>query len=138
MTVHVSFRKSLPFRIPEWVMAAMMLLWGWMVLTNPTMFAANPSFNGMAAILPQEGWGSAATLLGVAGLIGLGINGFWVATPFIRAASSFGRAFLWLQIEFGLMAAGQATTGTAIYIGLVLLEGWNIYRAMGDARVATS
>lgn len=137
MSVHVSFRQTLPFRLPEWIMAATMLLWGWLVLTNPTMFAANPSFEGMRAIMPQEGWGAAATLLGVAGLIGLGINGFWVATPFIRAVSSFGRAFLWLQIEFGLLASGSATTGAAVYIGLVGLEVWNIYRAMGDARVAT-
>lgn len=137
MTVHVSFQKSLPFRIPEWIMSAMMLLWGWLVLISPTMFADNVVFKGMVAILPQHGWGAAATLLGVAGLIGLGINGFWVATPFIRALASFGRAFLWLQIEFGLLAAGSPTTGTAIYIGLVGLEMWNVYRATGDARAAT-
>ena len=138
MSVHVSFRQTLPLRVPEWILASMMLFWGWMVLTNPAMFSANSAFGGMKAILAQEGWGAAASLLGMAGLVGLGINGLWVATPFIRAAAAFGRAFLWLQIEFGLLASQQPTTGTAIYIGLVALELWNIYRAMGDARVATS
>ena len=79
---------------------------------------------------------SGALALGLAGLVGLAINGFWKATPFIRTASAFGRAFLWLQIHFGIYASGTPSTGTVVYLGLVSLEIWNIYRAMGDARTA--
>lgn len=100
------------------------------------MFAGNPSFSAMLNIMSQSAWGSGALALGLAGLVGLAINGFWKATPFIRTASAFGRAFLWLQIHFGIYASGTPSTGTVVYLGLVSLEIWNIYRAMGDARTA--
>ncbi len=136
MTVHVRFQQTLPLRVPEWILAGMMLFWGWNVLSHIGMFAGNPAFRAMLNIMPQSAWGSGALALGLAGLVGLAINGFWKATPFIRAASAFGRAFLWLQIHFGIYASGTPSTGTVVYLGLVSLEIWNIYRAMGDARTA--
>ncbi len=133
------FEKSFPLRVPEWILTAMMTAWGVGVLAHPDMFAQNPAFNGMLGILPQVTWGLIALILGVGGLFGLGVNGFWVATPFIRAVASAGRAFLWTQIEFGLLAgSGLASTGVYIYVGLLGLEIWNIYRAMKDARDAVS
>lgn len=136
MTVHVSFRETFPLRVPEWIAAAMMADWGRKLLANPAIFDTSPAFRAMGAIMPQWAWGSFATCLGGLGLIALGINGFWRATPFLRAAASFGRMFVWLQIQFGLIAGGLPTTGTSIYIGLAALEIWNMYRASGDARRA--
>lgn len=136
MTVHVSFRETFPLRVPEWIAAAMMADWGRKVLAFPNMFATSPSFKAMGAILPQYGWGMLSVCLGGLGLIALAINGFWKATPFFRMAASFGRMFVWLQIQFGLLASGLPTTGTSIYVGLAALEIWNLYRASGDARRA--
>ncbi len=136
ITVSPHFKQTFPMRAPEWILTGMMTAWGYGVLTHPGMFAENPSFRGMSAILSQSTWGSIALLLGLSGLLGLGINGFWKATPFIRAASSAGRAFVWTQIQFGLMAAGMPTTGVYIYVGLLALEIWNVNRAMGDAAAA--
>ena len=137
MTVHVTpFRQSLPLRVPEWIMAAMMLHWGWNVLSNPEMFSLSPSFDGMTKLWSQAIWGQLAMALGLIGLVGLAINGHWRPTPAIRGASSFGRMLLWLQIWVGFIAAGSPTTGTTIYLGLTLLEFWNIYRAGGDLALA--
>lgn len=138
MAVHLAWKETFPLRIPEWICAGMMTLWGWTVLTVGGLFSSNPSFAGMAAIMPQWTWGLWATSLGLAGLLALAINGFWKPTPFIRIVSAFGRTFLWIQIEFGLLATGEPTTGTTIYVGLAALEIWNIYRAAGDARRAVS
>ncbi len=136
MTVHVSFRETFPLRVPEWIAAAMMADWGRKLLAFPEIFDRSPAFGSMDAIMPQWAWGNMALGLGGLGMIALAINGFWRATPFLRAGASFGRMFLWLQIQFGLAAAGQPTTGTSIYIGLAALEIWNLYRASGDARRA--
>lgn len=137
MAVHLAWTQTFPLRVPEWICASMMTLWGWTVATVPTLFATNAAFSGMAEIMPQWVWGAWSLVLGISGLLALGINGFWTPTPFIRLVSSFGRMFLWMQIQFGLLATGQPSTGTAIYIGLAALEIWNIYRAAGDARRAT-
>lgn len=136
MTVHVSFRETFPLRVPEWIAAAMMADWGRKLLAFPEIFDHSPAFHSMSLILPQWAWGSVAAVLGGLGLIALAINGLWRATPFFRLAASFGRMFLWLQIQFGLLAGGMPTTGTSIYIGLAALEIWNMYRASGDARRA--
>ncbi|URI15921.1 hypothetical protein [Brevundimonas albigilva] len=138
MTVHLRFQDTLHLRVPEWIAAAMMADWGRKLLAHDDIFARQSSFAGMAAIMPQWAWGVWALILGGLGLIALAINGFWVATPFLRMAASFGRLFLWLQIQFGLLAAGLPTTGTSIYIGIAALELWNLYRAGGDARRAVS
>lgn len=117
MTVHVSFRETFPLRVPEWIAAAMMADWGRKLLANPDIFASAPAYAGMEAIMAQWAWGSLAAGLGSLGLIALAINGLWQATPFLRALASFGRMFVWLQIQFGLIASGLPTTGTSIYIG---------------------
>lgn len=135
MAVHVRFHETLPLRIPEWISASMMTLWGWVVLTDLTLFASNPSFAAMTR-LPQWVWGDLALFCGLAGLVGLGINGFWRATPFIRAVAAGGRMLMWLAIVLGLASSLSLSTGLPIYFGLVALECWNIYRAMGDARIA--
>lgn len=135
MAVHVRFHETLPLRIPEWISASMMTLWGWVVLTDQTLFANSPSFAAMNQF-PQWVWGSLALACGLAGLVGLGINGFWKATPFIRAAAAGGRMLMWLAIVVGLASSGNLSTGLPTYFGLAALELWNIYRAMGDARIA--
>lgn len=137
MAVHVRFQQTFPLRIPEWIEAAIMTCLGLMVLVNPGMFEQTPSFNGMAQILPQEAWGIAALILGMLGLVALAINGFWKATPFIRAMCAFARCFVWLQIIFGLMLTGIPTTGLVVYPWLLILDVWNINRATADARAVT-
>lgn len=136
MTVHVSFKETFPLRAPEWIAAGMMADWGRKLLAFPDIFATSPAFGSMDAIMAQWAWGSLAMALGGLGLIALAINGLWFATPFFRLVASFGRMFLWLQIQFGLLAGGMPNTGTSIYIGLAALEIWNMYRASGDARRA--
>lgn len=139
MTVHLRFQDTLPLRVPEWIWAGFTAAWGWNIMIHPSMFANNPRFfSGVAAIMPQGAWGSLAICTGLVGLIALGINGFWRATPFIRTLAAFGRAMLWLLFFFGLNASGNASTGPLLYLGLVVTEIWNIYRAMGDARTAVS
>ena len=136
MTVHVKFSETLPLRAAEWIMSFTMITWGLIVLTNPGIFSTAPSFRGMEHIMPQNTWGILALLFGTIGSCALAINGFWVATPFIRAVCAFIRCFFWFQITLGLFAGGVATTGLAIYPWLFAMDMWNIYRAMSDARRA--
>ena len=137
MTVHLRFQDTLPLRVPEWIWAGFTAAWGWNILIHPAMFASNAaSFGGASAMMPQEAWGGWAVATGLGGLIALGINGFWKATPFIRTLAAVGRMVLWLLFIVALTSTGRASTGPLLYLGLVATELWNIYRAMGDARTA--
>lgn len=134
--VHIRFHETLPLRASEWVLAFIMFTWGMIVVTHPTMFATAPAFAGMEGIADQIMWGVSAIVLGVTGVVALGINGFWKATPFIRAFCAFTRCFFWLQITFGLIRSENPIDDLAIYPWLLVLDLWNIYRAMSDARIA--
>ena len=137
MTVHVTWKETLPLRVPEWIWAAFTAFWGWNILIHPTMFADNlRSFGGAAGMMSQTAWGAWAVITGLCGLGALAINGFWKATPFIRTVAAFGRVMLWVLFYIALVGDGRASTGPIVYLGLVATELWNIYRAMGDARTA--
>jgi len=97
------------------------------------MFERSRAFAGMEH---QPIWGAAALALGMLGWVALAINGFWRATPFIRALCAFLRGFLWLTIIIGLALSGEPTTGLAVYPWILALDIWNIYRSASDARSA--
>lgn len=136
MAVHVRFQETFPLRASEWALAFIMFSWGLICFSYPGMFTSNYTFSGMAAMASQQTWAVGALVMGSIGLVALAINGFWRATPFIRAACAALRAGMWLTITFGLFATDNPTTGLAIYPWLFILDMWNIYRAMSDARSA--
>ncbi|MGO4287491.1 hypothetical protein [Bosea sp. TAB14] len=90
-------------------------------------------------MMKESTWGWFAIAIGVFRLLALVVNGTFSGTwygrwsPHVRALASFLSCFLWLQITFGLLASDAATTGLAVYPGLLVLDAMNIVAATKDA-----
>jgi hypothetical protein len=137
--LYLGITDHFPARRSEWVLAAIMVGWGWLLIRPEAVFAGNPAWRQMAALMDESTWGWLAISIGAFRLLALVINGTFARTwygrwsPHVRAFASFLACFLWFQIAFGLWASDAATTGLAIYPGLLVLDAMNIVAASKDA-----
>lgn len=137
--LYLGIHDHFPARRSEWVLAGIMVAWGWILLKPTSAFGAHPSWAQMAAIMSEEAWGWLAVCVGSFRLLALIINGTFARTwygrwsPHVRALASFLTCFIWFQISFGLWASDAATTGLAVYPGLLVLDAMNIVSASKDA-----
>jgi len=137
--LYLGIHDHFPARRSEWVLACILIAWGWILLKPAAAFAGNPAWSQMAAMMSEESWGRLAIAIGAFRLVALIINGTFARTwygrwsPHVRALASFLTCFLWFQISFGLLASDAATTGLAVYPGLFVLDVMNIVAAARDA-----
>ncbi|WP_162260045.1 hypothetical protein [Bosea sp. Root670] len=109
------------------------------MISPASTFAGNRAWSQMAAMMSEGAWGWFAIGVGTFRLLALIINGTFAGTwygrwsPHVRALASFLTCFLWFQISFGLWASDAATTGLAVYPGLLVLDAMNIVAATKDA-----
>ncbi len=137
--LYLGIHDHFPARRSEWVLAGIMVAWGWILLKPTAVFASHPSWSQMAAMMDEATWGWLAISIGSFRLLALIVNGTFARTwygrwsPHVRALASFLSCFLWFQISFGLWASDAATTGLAVYPGLLVLDAMNIVAASKDA-----
>lgn len=137
--LYLGIADHFPARRSEWVLACVMVAWGWILLAPTQTFAGSAAWAQMAAMMHETTWGRLAIGIGAFRLLALIINGTFSRTwygrwsPHVRALASFLSCFLWFQISFGLLAADVATTGLAVYPGLLALDAMNIVAATKDA-----
>ncbi|KRE06271.1 hypothetical protein ASE61_25215 [Bosea sp. Root670] len=128
-----------PARRSEWVLAGIMVAWGWILIGPGATFAGHRACSQMAAMMSENAWGWFAIGIGAFRLLALIINGTFSGTwygrwsPHVRALAPLLTCFLWFQISFGLWASDAATTGLAVYPGLLVLDAMNIVAATKDA-----
>jgi hypothetical protein len=136
--LYLGIHDHFPARRSEWVLAGIMVAWGWILLKPEAVFS-QPEWAQMAAMMDEATWGWLAISIGSFRLLALIINGTFARTwygrwsPHVRALASFLTCFLWFQISFGLWASDAATTGLAVYPGLLVLDAMNIVAASKDA-----
>lgn len=137
--LYLGIHDHFPARRSEWVLAGIMVVWGWILISPSPTFAGNKAWSQMAAMMSETGWGWFAIGIGTFRLLALIINGTFSGTwygrwsPHVRAFASFLTCFLWFQISFGLWVSDAATTGLAVYPGLLVLDAMNIVAATKDA-----
>lgn len=137
--LYLGIQEHFPARRSEWVLAGMMLAWGMILLRPGELFADNPAWAQMSLYMSEEYWGKLAVAVGTFRLVALIINGTFATTwygrwsPHVRALASFLSCFIWFQITFGLVNSNAATTGLAVYPGLLVLDAMNIVAASRDA-----
>lgn len=132
----VRFQQTFPLRIAEWLMSAVLISWGVILGLNSTVFAISPVMGELAHNAPQGYWAVGMLALGLVRFVMLVVNGAWRASPHLRAAGAFLTCFVWLQISFALARTGIPNVGLAVYPWFLLLDTYNVFRAMSDARVA--
>lgn len=137
--LYLGIAHHFPARRSEWVLACMLVAWGWLLLKPGETFASNPAWSQMSLWMDEHSWGLFAVGVGSFRLGALVVNGSFSNTwygrfsPHVRGAASFLSCFLWFQISFGLWASDAATTGLAVYPGLLVLDAMNIIAASRDA-----
>jgi len=137
--LYLGIHDHFPARRSEWVLAGIMVAWGCLLISPTAVFAQSKAWSQMAAMMPETVWGWCAIAVGAFRLLALIINGTFSGTwygrwsPHVRALASFLTCFLWFQISFGLWASDAATTGLAVYPGLLVLDAMNIVAASKDA-----
>ena len=137
--LYLGIHDHFPARRSEWVLAGVMVAWGWLLISPEPVFAQSKAWTQMAAMMSEAAWGWLAIGVGLFRLIALIINGTFAGTwygrwsPHVRALASFLACFLWFQISFGLWASDAATTGLSVYPGLFVLDAMNTVAASKDA-----
>ncbi|TCR60924.1 hypothetical protein [Bosea sp. BK604] len=139
LRVYRGIHDHFPARRSEWVLAGIMVVWGWILFGPDETFARSVSWAQMAALAGEGTWAVWAIATGVFRFAALIVNGTFHDTwygrwsPHVRMVASFLSCFLWLQITFGLLAAETTTTGLAVYPGLLVLDLMNVVAAASDA-----
>jgi hypothetical protein len=132
----VRFRETFRERMPEWIQATGMLLWGLMTLFSPDLFAHQHFFQPLLQIMPQVAWGMAATLVGLIRLIFLVINGAYRPSAHIRAFGCVLGCLLWGSLLISALALDWLTPTTSIYVMLLGLDFLSLWFSAGDAKLA--
>ncbi len=126
-------------RALEWFSAFVMLGWG-VTLLFPGDTLAGAQYAAFARFgMTEEFWSWAFSIVGIARLVALYINGRWPKSPHIRMAGSLFGALSWAQVSYLLFvsswaATGVPTTGPVVYGLLAMADLLGIARAAFDAR----
>jgi hypothetical protein len=132
----VRFKETFRERMPEWVQAAGMLLWGLMTLCSPDLFIHGHFFQPLLQIMPQVAWGASAAIIGSVRLIFLVINGAYRPSAHIRAVGCVLGCLLWGNLLISTLALDWLTPATSIYTMLLGLDFLSLWFSAGDAKLA--
>lgn len=127
-------------RAAEWALAAVIFLWGWVLLLPHATFDL-PAYHIMRAMAPETVWGFACVLIGVVRLGALVVNGTFANTaysrwsPHVRMGMSFLSVFFWYSVTMTFLTGSSPPgTGLAVYPVLLALEIYCTFRAARDSR----
>lgn len=126
-----SFRN----RMPEWVLAAGLLLWGILVCMYPIALTTESS-HIITAVVSPFGWGIIAIIAGLIRLIFLIINGAWRPSAHIRAIGSIISASLCGAIVVSTITSVSLIIVTVPYVILLVLDLISLWFSAEDAKLA--
>lgn len=124
-------------RLAEWLLAAILLTWGVVLIRPEYSFDTSAAFMGLAAIAPERTWGWFCILTGLSRLFALVVNGVWTPpTYWLRSLTSGLSILFWFTVVFGIVVNGLPSTGLAVYPWLLVAELFCLYRTARDYRIS--
>jgi hypothetical protein len=129
------FRVAVMERLSEWAFAAMLLLWG-VVLVMPAETFDGRAFAAFRTLFDETTLGALLCVGGAIRLAVLSLNGIWRPLYYVRAWMALSSTVIWAAIAIGFASSGAFGTWIAIYPVLVAFEAMNVIRAMSDAAAA--
>lgn len=132
MQVFGTLRGVFITRMCEWLLGAVMLMWGF-VLLLPSLAFERPAFSAIRTLMSEETLAYVCLLVGVARLTVLGFNGMFWPLYHLRALLSIVFMMFWFFITLGFVASGDVGQWLASYPLFVFAEGINALRAAADA-----
>lgn len=125
-------------RVGDWALAMMMLTFGFVLLSMPSLFYQVHAFQVLAKMAPALSWGTICVALGGTRLLTLIVNGTFPIfrwSPHIRFFMALLSCFVWFQIILGLLDAPAITPAVAVYPYLFLFDMYNTFLAASEAGI---
>lgn len=132
----IRFKSSFRERLPEWIAGLTLLLWGILVLVEPTTLWQRDFFTALATIAAQTTWGIVATIVALTRLAALTVNGAWRPTGHLRAITAFTSAMVWATLLISFMALTWNPPTMALILSLLVTDIFALWFAAGDAKMA--
>ena len=126
------FARTFRERAPEWVLAFIQFGWGFTLLLPGASFD-RPFFLPLAAVAPEEAWGTVLALAGMTRFAALYINGSRTQTPFVRQICSMAGMLIWAFLTMGALSVEWRSPAVFVYSGLFILEAIMFQYAGKDA-----
>ena len=134
--IFVRFKSSLRDRLPEWISAIAMFLWGLILITEPANIVTSAYFSVLFQIMPQLAWGSIAIIAGTIRILSLFINGYWRPTAHLRAVGAFLGTTLWGSLIISYLSLPWTPPAVAAKFALFLTDAAALWFAASDAKLA--
>lgn len=132
----VSLHEHFPVRVLDWLLSAMLFSWGIALFEVDPRIWSLPTFSGLSNLAPQYTWAAVATVIGLARVIALFINGAIRRSPHLRLIGAGLSVFIWVQLSLGIMFSQYVGPGIALFPWLAFADIFNVHRAAKDARVS--
>ena len=125
-----------PVRVTCWVLSAILLNMGFVLVGRPDFFHEQKVYLFMARVGSPEFWGITCILLGILRVLSLIINGtvpWFHWTPHMRSGLATLSCLIWFQFTIGFLTTPLSGLGVAVYPFLLLLDFYNAFMASIEA-----
>lgn len=133
----VRFRQTFRERSTEWVLSAMLALWGLFLFNSSPDLFNRPFYAPLAAVGVRGSWAAFATIIGSLRLVVLFINGAWRRTPMLRQIGAGCGMVVWIMLMMGTLSIDWRTPAVATYLGLFVLDALSLSYAARDAALVS-
>lgn len=133
--------EHLDVRMPEWISAGILILYGINLVLTPTSWTNPEAWTLMLSLLSEDNWGLTCVAAGVAWLMALTVNGTFSGTlysrysPLVRGLCALLSAAIWFLVVMSVLTA--ESSGRGIYPLPLALSIWCIFNAWRDDGRAT-
>lgn len=121
-------------RLPEWIIALAIGLWGIPLLLNPELFASSFYFIGLSNLFDQATWGFIALFICILRLTFLTINGAWRKSAHLRALGAIMSVVFWVVVYMSYAVTEFLIPGLALIFAAIIFDFHSIWVAAGDAK----
>ena len=112
-------------RLPEWLLAGQMGMFGWQLLRTGDTFASSSTYSVMARLFSESLWGGAALGISLFWLLSLIFNGSfeWFArwSRWVRSLSALAASAFWSAAAISMFEANPISTGVTNNAGFAAM-----------------
>ena len=123
-----------PSRASEWATSIILLTWSVLIYLSEGE-ALGRAYSSLTALATPITWAIIFSILSVARICLLIINGKLYRSAHYRAVCSFLSCFAWFQITIAYLGAESISMALAVYPVLLALDFYNAFRTAIEARI---
>jgi hypothetical protein len=136
MAIIVHFKDTVRERVPEWISAACLIIWGSLLLSETSILWETQYFNILSSIASQAVWGYTSITVGLFRLISLAINGIWRPTAHLRALGALLGCIIWSGVLISYLGLDWNPPVIASKSAMLALDISALWFCAGDAKLA--